>query len=84
MSDQPEPIKPDPAKKPKRPADMNQRAKMIVDLATGQADEGDPEAAKPGQAGGAKGGPARAEKLTADERSEIAKKAAAARWSKGE
>jgi hypothetical protein len=32
--------------------------------------------------GGKKGGPARAKKLTAKQRSEIAKKAAAARWSK--
>lgn len=34
------------------------------------------------QKGGLKGGRARAEKLTPEERSEIAKKAAAARWNK--
>ena len=27
-------VKPDPEKKPKRPADANQRAKRVVDLAT--------------------------------------------------
>ena len=35
-----------------------------------------------GRLGGMKGGAARAEKLTAEQRSEIAKKAAAGRWSK--
>ena len=35
-----------------------------------------------GQAGGKKGGAARATKLTQERRSEIAKKAAAARWAK--
>jgi hypothetical protein len=39
-------------------------------------------AAKLGRKGGLKGGKARAEKLTAKERSEIAKKAARARWPK--
>lgn len=83
---EPDPIKPDPEKKPKRPRDANQLAKNIVDLATGQAEEVDPDAGKDpaavarGKKGGAKGGPARAEKLTAEERSEIAKKAAQARW----
>lgn len=33
-----------------------------------------------GRAGGKKGGPARAKKLTAEQRREIAKKAAEARW----
>jgi hypothetical protein len=35
-----------------------------------------------GKLGGKKGGPARAAKLTAEQRSEIAKKAAQARWAK--
>lgn len=35
-----------------------------------------------GRLGGAKGGPARAKALTASKRSEIAKKAAEARWNK--
>jgi len=88
MTDEPDPVKPDPTKKPKRPRDANQLAKMVVDLATGDAEEVDPNAGKDraavkrGKAGGAKGGPARAAKLSAKERSEIAKKAAAARWGK--
>lgn len=40
-------------------------------------------AAAMGRAGGLKGGKARAEKLSAAERSEIAKKAAKKRWSEG-
>ena len=39
-------------------------------------------AAALGRKGGLKGGKARAEKLTPEERSEIAKKGAAARWKK--
>ena len=74
---------------PKRPRDTNQLAKSIVDLSTGQAEEKrpddsgkDPAAVALGRKGGLKGGKARAEKLSPDERSEIAKKAAAARWNK--
>jgi len=78
MTDDDQPIKRDP--KRKRPADANQRAKMIVDLATGDQSEPDPDEAKQGQAGGEAGGKARAEKLTAEQRSEIARKAARARW----
>ena len=33
-----EPIKPDPEKKPKRPRDANQLAKLVVELATGSDD----------------------------------------------
>jgi hypothetical protein len=82
-----EPIKPDPASKPKRPRDPNQRAKMIVDIATGEVDEPnpdegkDPAAVELGRKGGRKGGKARAEKLTKEQRSQIAKKAARVRWS---
>ncbi|MBK7393815.1 MAG: histone H1 [Chloracidobacterium sp.] len=68
---------------PTRPRDANQLAKMIVDLTTGDATE--PEMsprAKAGQLGGLKGGKARAAKLSSDERSAIAKKAADARWQK--
>ncbi|MEM1356363.1 MAG: histone H1 [Planctomycetota bacterium] len=88
MSDEPEPIKPDPDKKPKRPRDANQLAKLMVDLATGEADEADPDAGKDpkaverGKAGGLKGGKARAEKLSKERRKEIAKKAAKTRWTK--
>ncbi|MFC1499234.1 hypothetical protein ACFLS1_12305 [Verrucomicrobiota bacterium] len=41
-----------------------------------------PAAVALGRLGGLKGGPARAKKLTAEQRSEIGRKAAAARWDK--
>jgi hypothetical protein len=66
---------------PKRPRDTNQLAKFIVDLSTG--DECEPEEsvkAKAGRLGGLKGGKARAESLSPEQRSAIAKKAAEARW----
>lgn len=75
-------------KNPKRPRDTNKLAKSIVDLATGEAqeenpDEGkDPAAVALGRKGGLIGGKARAAKLTPDERSEIARIAATARWKK--
>jgi hypothetical protein len=62
--------------------DLNQLAKFLVDQVTGEV-ETTPELtgrAKAGQSGGLKGGDARAKKLTAEERSKIAKKAAAKRW----
>lgn len=70
----------------KRPRDPNQLAKLIVDLATGDAEESDldankdPAAISLGRRGGLKGGTARAKKLSAEERSAIARKAAAKRW----
>jgi hypothetical protein len=72
-------------KRTKMPRDVNQRAKLTVDWATGQADPEpepakDPAAIERGRAGGLKGGSARAEKLTPERRREIARKAAAARW----
>ena len=75
-----------PDRSSKRPRDVNQLAKLVADLATGRAelpktDEGkDPAAVVLGRRGGLKGGKARAEKLSAKRRSEIAKKAAAKRW----
>jgi hypothetical protein len=66
------------AKRTRMPTDLNQRAKAIVDLAT--SDEELPEKDEARAAGGRKGGQGRAEKLTPEERSEIARKAAAARW----
>jgi hypothetical protein len=42
----------------------------------------DPNAVSLGRRGGLKGGPARAAKMTAEERSEAARKAANARWKK--
>jgi hypothetical protein len=59
---------------------------MVVDIATGEiedtaADDGkNPAAVELGRKGGLKGGKARAAKMTAEERSEAAKRAAEARW----
>jgi hypothetical protein len=61
----------------RRPADMNQLAKAIVDIATGEAEENAPARGRPG---GLKGGESRAQKLTPKERSDIARRAAAKRW----
>lgn len=83
-------------KTPKRPRDTNQLAKSIVDIATGEAkdeakktqeeiaeEEGkDPAAVALGRKGGLKGGKARAANLSSEERSQIAKNAADARWLK--
>ena len=44
------------------------------------AEEKNPAAVALGRLGGKKGGPARAEKLSASRRSEIARRAAQARW----
>ena len=69
-----------------RPADLNRLAASIVGDAVGEPtlpdpDEGkDPAAVSLGRRGGLKGGRARAAKLTPEERSEIARKAAAVRW----
>lgn len=76
------------ATRPKRPRDPSQLAKLIVDLSTGEAQEQNPNEGKNpkailrGQLGGLKGGNARARALSSSKRQEIAKKAAAARWSK--
>ena len=74
------------AKKVKLPTDINQKAKSIVDIATGETPQvkntKNPAAVALGRLGGLKGGKARAESLTAKKRSAIAKKAAAARWHK--
>lgn len=79
-----------PDRSRKRPTDPSQLAKSIVDRATGNAppdkpadDSGkDPAAVSLGRRGGLKGGKARAEALTAEERSAIAKRAAQKRWKK--
>jgi hypothetical protein len=67
-----------------RPRDPLQLGKLIVDIATGQVvdevDDGkDAAASALGRLGGLKGGKARAKKLTAARRSEIARNAAKAR-----
>ena len=63
--------------------DPNVRAFLTVQRATGQLPEEpkkDPLAVELGRRGGLKGGKARAEKLSARTRSDIAKRAARARW----
>jgi hypothetical protein len=72
---------------PKRPRDPNQLAKSIIDIATGQKPDRDPMPEEQGKdpaavAMGKKGGAARAAGMTAEKRSEIAKKAAEGRWKK--
>lgn len=84
---------PERSSKPKRPRDPNQLAKFIVDQSTDEAmpaDAAPPVAEKNaaavalGRLGGLKGGRARADKLTAKQRAEIAMLAAAARWKKSD
>jgi hypothetical protein len=77
-----------PKRSSKGRLDLNQLAKSIVDQATGEVapvevTEKNPAAVALGRLGGVKGGAARAKKLTAEERSEIARKAAKTRWSSG-
>jgi hypothetical protein len=76
-------------KPPKRPRDLNQWAKRIVDIATGEANDREPTpeeqgkdaaAVSRGRSGGLKGGKARAASMTPERRAEIAKKAASTRW----
>lgn len=71
----------------KRPRDANQLAKFIVDVATGEvedrpSEEKDPSAVERGRKGGKIGGKVRASRLTAEERSESARRAAQARWAR--
>jgi hypothetical protein len=74
------------SKRRKRPRDPAQLAKLVIDIATGEVEDrtGDedknPAAVELGRRGGLKGGKARAKKLSAEERSASARKAAAARW----
>lgn len=70
-------------RKPKRPRDPNQLAKLVIDIASGEMEEPRETArAKRASVAGAKGGPARAAALTPEQRTEIAKVAASARWKK--
>jgi hypothetical protein len=76
-----------PDRSSKRPRDLNQLAARLVDEATGNApepvdpDEGkDPAAVALGRKGGLKGGRARAERMTPEQRRESARRAAQARW----
>ncbi len=74
-----------PERSKKKPRDVNALAAAILAEATSDAPkpekpEKDPAAVSLGRRGGLKGGKARAERLTSERRSEIAKKAAQARW----
>jgi hypothetical protein len=73
----------------KRPTDISQLAAQKVEEATKKikeeptltpAKEKNPAAVTLGRLGGLKGGPARAKKLSAKKRKEIAQKAAKTRW----
>jgi hypothetical protein len=70
-------------------ADFSQLAHRVVQATIDATEPGEPEGGEPptpaqanGRNGGKKGGPARAAKLTAEQRSEIARTAARARWAK--
>jgi hypothetical protein len=73
-------------KKPKRPRDVSQLAKMMVDIASGETEtlsaerQKDPAAVARGRAGGLKGGVTRMSTLVKSERIEMAKNAAQSRW----
>jgi len=83
-------------KRSSKSRDVNALARRIVDEATGDVrkeqeepqpepspDPGkDPAAVALGRRGGRKGGKARAERMTPEERSEAARRAAKARWSR--
>ena len=74
----------------KKPRDINILASQIVEEATSEDVPKDieeeakknPAAVALGRLGGLKGGKARASRLTPEQRKEIAKKAAQARWQK--
>jgi hypothetical protein len=69
-----------------RKQDLNEKAFSIVRQLSGEEPKPDPDAGKNpaavalGRLGGLKGGRARAEKLSVEQRREMAKKAAAMRW----
>ena len=81
-----------PKRSSKRQKDTQELARHVLDTVVPDAEPAvpPPEEAKPkknpaavalGRLGGLKGGKARAAKLSAEKRAEIAKKAATARWS---
>jgi len=70
---------------PKRPRDPAQLAKQIFDIAIGEAEDTVSDSKKhpsKRRAGGLKGGKTRAHNLTREERQDIARLAARARWKK--
>ena len=67
----------------KRPADVIGAAVMVAKIATGEIEEElapEPEHTEARREAGKKGGKARADALTPEQRAEIARKGAAARW----
>jgi hypothetical protein len=71
----------------KRPRDFSQAAKLVIDVATGQVEDREPTPEEQGKdpaaaAMGRKGGTARARSMSAEQRAEIARKAAQKRWNK--
>lgn len=68
----------------KRPADTVSAAVMVGRIATGEAEEVGYAAAPGRRKSGEAGAAARAAKLSPDERSQIARKAAAERWKRSE
>lgn len=76
------------SRKKKPPSDINILASSIVESVTKDEPEPresaskNPHAVALGRLGGLKGGPARAKKLSAKRRKQIAKNAAQARWAK--
>lgn len=80
-----------PNRSSKNQKDHQELARSVLDAVVPDAEVAPEEEALPdknpaavalGRLGGIKGGKARAEKLTKEQRSEIAKKAASARWNK--
>ena len=78
-----------PTRSSKPHRDANQAAKHILDQFTGDAPKEEPPPVKNeaavtlGRLGGKKGGAARAAALTPEQRAQIARVAAGARWKKG-
>ncbi|MBS0334015.1 MAG: RNA-binding protein [Proteobacteria bacterium] len=66
----------------KRPADVIGAAVMVGRIATGEIEEGIDPKREARSKGGKRGGAARTMVLTPEQRSEIARAAAAARWQK--
>jgi hypothetical protein len=78
---------------PKRPRDLNQWAKRMVDIATGEVTDHEPtpeeqgksaRAVARGKLGGPRGAQVRAANLTAEQRRDIARLAAQTRWKKSD
>lgn len=65
----------------KRPADVIGMSVTVAKIATGEIEE-DADKTRKQRKGGKKGGKARADKLTPEQRSEIAHVAAQVRWKK--